>query len=59
MNVAPRFVVMTGFLLIGALMVCAQTPQPAPRTTASDTPALVTDRPDFTESSEVVGHRTV
>lgn len=41
-----------GALLLGAASVCAaQTPAPAPD--------LVTDRPDFTESSEVVGHRIV
>ena len=41
-----------GALLLGAATVCAgQTSAPAPD--------LVTDRPDFTESSEVVGHRII
>lgn len=47
------------FLLMCASAVFAQTSQSTPRATTADTPGLVTDRPDFTESSEVVGRRTV
>ena len=41
----------------GALVLCAAAAGSAQ--TLASTPELVTDRPDFTESSEVVGHRVV
>ena len=43
--------VLTGILCLVWVSVC--------RAQTTSTPELVTDRPDFTESSEVVGHRVV
>jgi hypothetical protein len=43
---------LTAAFLIGRALTCAAQ-------TSTGVPELVTDRPDFTESSEVVGHRVV
>ena len=44
-------------LFCGALVLCTATVSAAQ--TLNSVPELITDRPDFTESSEVVGHRVV
>jgi len=43
---------LVGAILVGTVSVCAAQ-------SGSSAPELVTDRPDFTESSEVVGHKVI
>jgi hypothetical protein len=60
MKAIQTLAILTTFLLACApASVFAQTSRPPLGTTTTEIPGLVTDRPDFTESSEVVGHRTV
>jgi hypothetical protein len=60
MTVVRALVTLAVFLLTCARATAfAQTAKPVAGSIAVEMPALVTDRPDFTESSEVVGHRTV
>ena len=52
MHRSKQFVVLIAVWIVGGAVVCqAQS--------SATVPELVTDRPDFTESSEVVGHRVV
>lgn len=49
---SKQFLILIAFWIAGGAVVCqAQS--------SATVPELITDRPDFTESSEVVGHRVV